>query len=168
MHRIAIIGSPGAGKTTFSKRLATKLGLPLYHLDFYYWDNKNNYAEDKLAWRKKVTELANQPSWIIDGNYKSTYDVRFPKADTIIYLDYSRNLTLRRAIQRRIRLHGKVRDDMPSNWTEKFTFELLKFIWEYNRVQRPMIYSILKTQKNKEIIIFHNPDQAEKYLFELK
>ncbi len=168
MQRIAVIGSPGTGKTTFSKKLAVQLDLPLYHLDFYYWDDSFKYAEDRLAWRKKVAELANQHKWIIDGNNKSTYDVRFPRADTIIYLDYSRNVSLRRAVHRRVKLNGKVRDDMPPNWKEKFSFSLLKFIWTYNTVQRPKVYELLAAQKGKNIIILRNSQQADTYLSGLR
>ena len=32
-HRIHIIGSPGAGKSTLAQRLSTELGLPVIHLD---------------------------------------------------------------------------------------------------------------------------------------
>lgn len=166
MKKVIVIGSPGAGKTTFSRKLAAKTHLPLYHLDYYYHDDHFNYKEDKLAWRQKVTELTNQPAWIMDGNYKSTFDIRFPKADMIIYLDYPRSLTLKRALVRRIKLHGKVRDDMPSNWREQFTFELLKFIWSYNKIERPMVYKLLQNQKEhgQSIIVFTSPQQANNYL----
>lgn len=67
-----VIGSPGAGKTTFSKKLASKLGIALYHLDYFYHDSSFDYPKNKQAWREKVAQLTNQPQWIIDGNYKST------------------------------------------------------------------------------------------------
>lgn len=167
MNRIAIVGSPGAGKTTFSKKLASKLELPLHHLDYFYHDNTFHYAEDKAAWREKVTELADQPTWIIDGNYKSTFDIRFPRADTIIYLDFPRGLTLRRAIQRRIKLQGKLRDVMPSNWREKFPFALFRFIWQYNKIERPKVYTLLQKYQDKNIVILRNPKQADTYLSDL-
>jgi adenylate kinase family enzyme len=168
MQRVAVIGSPGAGKTTFSKKLASRLGIPVHHLDYYYHDDTFNYPEEKLAWRKKVEELTNQPKWIIDGNYKSTFDIRFPRADTIIYLDYPRSLTLRRAVERRVKLHGKVRDDMPPNWKEKLTVGLLRFIWSYNKVERSKVYELLKTQEGKNIVILRSPVQADKYLSDLR
>lgn len=167
MNRIAVIGSPGAGKTTFSKNLESKLQLPLYHLDYFYHDSNFNYAADKAAWREKVTELTNQHTWIIDGNYKSTFYIRFPKADTIIYLDYPRGLTLMRAIKRRVQLHGTLREDMPANWREKFSLELLKFIWTYNKIERPKVYALLQKYQAKNVVILRNPKQADRYLFDL-
>ncbi len=37
MQRITVVGSPGAGKSTFARTLAGKLDLPLIHLDAEYW-----------------------------------------------------------------------------------------------------------------------------------
>ncbi|MFW5904155.1 MAG: AAA family ATPase [Candidatus Saliniplasma sp.] len=34
--KIAIIGSPGSGKSTFAKKLGKKLNIPVYHLDSYF------------------------------------------------------------------------------------------------------------------------------------
>lgn len=168
MRKILVIGSPGAGKTTFSRTLAKKLQIPLHHLDFYYHDDRFSYRQDTDAWRRKVAELVQQPSWIIDGNYKSTFDIRFPYADTIIYLDYPRSLTIWRALKRRITLHGKVRNDMPSNWTEKFTWQLFRFIWSYNKEQRPKVYKLLQDNHIKgDVVILHSPSNAEHYLLDI-
>jgi adenylate kinase family enzyme len=35
--RIAVIGSPGAGKSTLARELGAALGLPVYHLDRLLW-----------------------------------------------------------------------------------------------------------------------------------
>ena len=165
MKRIAVIGSPGAGKTTFAKKLSSILSLPLYHLDFFYHDNKFAYYEDKQAWRAKVEELADKPNWIIDGNYMSTFDIRFDKADTIIFLDFSRTVALRRAIARRITLHNKARDDMPSNWKEKLSPGLIKFIWSYNKVERPKVHKLLNGfMAEKNILILESPERARLFL----
>ena len=37
MERVLILGSPGAGKSTFARRLAERSGLPLIHLDKHFW-----------------------------------------------------------------------------------------------------------------------------------
>ena len=88
MQKILVIGCCGAGKSTFSRKLNNIINLELIHLDQYY--HKPNWEEpDKEKWEKIVSHLVQKPSWIMDGNYKGTFDVRFKEANTIIYLDYS-------------------------------------------------------------------------------
>ena len=36
MRKVIIIGSPGAGKSTFARKLREKTGLPLYYLDLIW------------------------------------------------------------------------------------------------------------------------------------
>ena len=88
MKRVMVIGCGGAGKSTFSKKLGQLTGLEVIHLDQYYW--KPNWEEsDKEEWNQLATQLATKPSWIMDGNYGGTMDIRIARADTIIYLDFS-------------------------------------------------------------------------------
>lgn len=37
MRRIAVVGCGGAGKTRFAAELGQLLGLPVIHLDRFYW-----------------------------------------------------------------------------------------------------------------------------------
>ncbi len=37
-NRIVVTGMAGAGKSTFSRVLSTKTGLPVIHLDFHSWN----------------------------------------------------------------------------------------------------------------------------------
>lgn len=54
-----------------------------------------------------VQKLSRKESWIIDGNYSGSLDIRIEKADTIIYLDYSTVNCLWRVINRIIKYHGE-------------------------------------------------------------
>lgn len=164
MKRIVIVGSPGVGKTTFARRLASITGLPLTHLDKVYYDQTYAYPTDKDAWRNRVQELTNEPLWIIDGNYKSTFDIRFPAADTIIFLDYPTKLTLTRALKRRIKLHGKVRPDMPSTWKERLDWRFIWFIANYRRKQQPKVLALLKQQTHAQVFHFTSTSSAEAFL----
>ena len=89
MKRISIVGSGGAGKSTFAHQLADILHLPVIHLDALYWQ-PGWVATPQDEWRDKQQQLVQQECWIIDGNYTSTLDVRFAVADTIIFLDFPR------------------------------------------------------------------------------
>ena len=79
-----VVGCAGAGKTTLARKLAAASGLPFIHLDFYYW-RRGWQLPDGADWREQVVALAAAPGWIMDGNYSNTYDIRMPRADTLIW-----------------------------------------------------------------------------------
>lgn len=159
-HRVAIIGCPGSGKTTFARQLAEKSGLPLYHLDYYYYDASKDYPADKTAWRKQVTALVSKNRWIIDGNYKSTFDIRLPRADTIILLDFPRRVIIWRMLKRRVKYHKRLRPDMPIGWKEQISPQFLKFVWQYNRAIRPTVYETIEHYRpTTSVIIVRNQRQ---------
>src|SRR5476651_102756 len=116
MKRVLVIGCPGAGKTIFSKKLADKTGLPLIHLDYYYHDKTKDYYSEtnKPAWYANVRQLMKHPSWIMDGNYSSTFPDRFAAADTIFYFDVPLGARMRGVFARRWQYRNKRRDDMPA------------------------------------------------------
>lgn len=164
MNRISVIGCPGAGKTTFSRELAHITALPLVHLDLMYYDQSHQYQTDKERWRSRVTKEASREQWLIDGNYKSTFDIRLPRSDTIIFLDYPTHLSIWRAVKRRVHFRKTVREDMPPTWKERLGWDFFVFIVRFNHSIAPRIRQLLHAYSNKEIIILKSPRQAQKYL----
>lgn len=164
MKRVAIVGSPGVGKTTFSRQLAEKLGLPLAHLDYYYHDKNHDYENDREAWIKRVEKLTAEPEWIIDGNYRSTFPLRFDRADVIIFMDYKRWRAIKGVYMRRFQYRNKLRADMPEGWQEKVPHDFFMFVWNFNKKYRSDIVSALSSNHNKKIIIFKTPTEAKRYL----
>src|SRR4051812_22129729 len=71
MRRVLVIGSGGAGKSTFARSLAERLGLPLIHLDALYW--RPGWVETpKEEWAREVRRLLSADRWVMDGNYGGT------------------------------------------------------------------------------------------------
>lgn len=165
-QRIAVVGSPGAGKTTFSRELAKKTDLPIIHLDTYYHDRTKAYynANDRQAWLDKVHELIKPKKWIIDGNYSSTFPLRFQKADLIVFLDYPRRISFGRTVTRIIKSRWKKRTEMPIGWKDTFDFEFLKFVWLYNSQYRAKVTDQLDESSSKKTLIFRHPSEAQKFL----
>jgi adenylate kinase family enzyme len=56
----------------------------------------------------------------MDGNYSNTYDVRMPRARTLIWLDYARSVCLRRMLPRTLVGYARVRPDLPESCQERF------------------------------------------------
>lgn len=167
MKKVLVIGCPGSGKSVFSRELAQKTGLPLIHLDATYhqdiWDENKDVK--KRQWRERIAVLIEQEAWIMDGNYKSTLDIRVPAADTIIFLDYSRAVTLARAFRRQWQYRRKRRSDMPAEWKEHMSRDFLGFIWSYRRIERPKVLALLdKYERGREIRVLERPAEAERFL----
>ena len=78
-------GLAGAGKSTFSRALSSKTGLPLIHLDLHFW--QPGWVEpSEEEWRATQRALLAGDEWIADGNYLETLDLRLARADTAVYL----------------------------------------------------------------------------------
>ena len=84
--RVLVIGMAGAGKSTLSRALSARTGLPVIHLDVYYW--KPGWVRpSESEWREKQRNLLTGPAWIADGNDPETLDLRLERADTVILLE---------------------------------------------------------------------------------
>ncbi len=166
MDRILIIGNAGAGKSTFAKALAQKLGLPLVHLDQLYWTgNWENISREEFdALLQK--ELEN-PRWIIDGNFNRTIPHRMQYCDTVFYLDMPTATCLWGITKRIITNYGKVRQDMGGNCTERFNQQklaLYKNVVTFNRSHRKTYRQLLSETQNITVITFKSRKQIKKYL----
>ena len=73
MKRIIVIGSPGAGKSTFARQLRDITGLPLYYLDII-WHLPDRTTITKDEFDQKLMNILKTDSWIIDGNYGRTIE----------------------------------------------------------------------------------------------
>ncbi len=164
MNRIAIVGCPGSGKTTFTRELAKKTKLPVIHLDYYYHQSQYDYYHDKAAWIERVNQLIGQDKWIMDGNYSSTFERRFELADTIIFFDLPRRTSMYGVIKRRIQYRNKQRHEMPSDWKEKANLEFLRYVWNFKGKPRQKLVDLLAQAKDKEVVVFTSRVHAEEFL----
>ncbi len=84
--RIVVIGCPGAGKSTFSRKLHAVTNLPLFYLDALYWNKDcTHITREELI--EKQMEIFATDSFIIDGNFKSTLELRIKEADVVFLFD---------------------------------------------------------------------------------
>ena len=135
MHRVLVIGSPGAGKSTLSHALARRTGLPLHHLDRMFW--LPGWVErDRDEGRAELARVLAQDCWIIDGNYGSTLPLRIARADTVVWLDYPTALCLGRALRRWWMYRGHSRPDMTEGCPERLDGEFLLYILNFRRAWR--------------------------------
>lgn len=158
MEKIIIIGSGGSGKSTFSMLLGKQYNLPVYHLDKLYWQPRWIKTPNE-EWENTLINLWKNKRWILDGNYKSTLDIRLAACDTVIFLDINRYTCIYRAIKRT--LTSKHRPDMAEGCEERLNIEFLKFLWNYPYKTRPIIMDKLNAMiMYKKVIIAKSSEQA--------
>jgi adenylate kinase family enzyme len=164
MKRVLIIGSGGAGKSTVAKRLGQLLDIEVKHLDRFYW--RAGWVEaSREDWLKTVTELISGDSWIIDGNYGGTLELRLERCDTIVFLDLPRLLCLWRIVKRRLLYWNRSRPDMAEGCREQLNLEFVKWVWNYSSTTRPKIVNLLREHsQSKQVVWLRSDAEVERFL----
>jgi adenylate kinase family enzyme len=170
MKRIAVIGCSGAGKSTFSRRLGQILDHPVTHLDTLHWQ-PGWISPDKAEWTALNHQLVKAETWIIDGNYGGTIDIRLEAADTIIYLDTPRwrciwGFLYRCAFDRK---HPDLPPDCPEPlFPGKEMRQHVQYLWRYPIDKRPATLTRLEQHSHtKRIITLKSRRDAQRFLSEL-
>ncbi len=164
--RVAVIGCPGSGKTTFTKRIGELLSRPIVHLDKVLWGA--NWQMLPYNERQVVHNgIISADNWIIDGMWKSHLEDRLDKATLVIFLDYKRSVSMRRAINRRIKYRGKQRDDIADGCLEKLDNYFLRYIWTFRRKVRPFILDNLAKRTHLCVVTLRTPKQSELFVAQL-
>lgn len=163
MQRAIIIGSPGAGKTVFARKLRDASGLPLYYLDkIWHKPDQTNISCEEFD--LKLQDILRRERWIIDGNYQRTMEMRMRECDMVFLLDVGREICLDGACSR----IGRTREDLPwmeSELDEEFKQEILSF----GERQLPQIYELLeKYREEKTIVIFRSREETDEYINHFK
>jgi adenylate kinase family enzyme len=164
MRRALVIGISGAGKSTFSKRLAEATRLPLIHLDREFWQPGWNVTL-REPWRAKVKQLAQRESWIMDGNFDSSLDLRLPRADTVFWFDYPTFRCLRRVLWRTAVTYGQVRSDLAPGCPERWDLPFLRYVWNFNaRDRNDVVGALERYGKHAVLHVFRRDADVKRYL----
>lgn len=158
MKRVLVLGCPGSGKSTFSRKLNQKTALPICYLDRLLW-NSDKTTVSRDVFNQRLAKELQKPTWIMDGNYSFSLTMRLLRCDTIFLLDYPTEVCLN-GVRARI---GKKRPDMP--WIEeKEDPEFMNYIQTFKTDELPKLRATLNRFSNKNQFVFHSRDEANKFL----
>lgn len=161
MKKIAVIGIMGAGKSTLSNKLSEGLGIEVHHLDKIYW---------KPGWIKIPSEegehiqreIIKKESWVFDGNWTGSMDIRLEPADTIIFLDFPKYICLYRVFKRVVAGKNIQPIDKAEGLKDRLSWKLIKAILTYPR--KEILDKINKYSKGKRVYILHSTKDIDKFL----
>jgi ABC-type molybdenum transport system ATPase subunit/photorepair protein PhrA len=98
-NRILILGRTGSGKTTLARELAAARGVPHVELDSLYFGPEFSTAPLDVL-RERTSAAIAAEHWVTDGNKRAVRDLVWPRADTVIWLDYGVHVSLWRLAKR--------------------------------------------------------------------
>jgi adenylate kinase family enzyme len=152
LEKIVIIGSSGAGKTTFAMALGLILKMKVFHLDRLFW--QRGWKRKTWHKRKEILEKAvfGEVQWIVDGNYLGSYELHLEASDTIIFLDLSPLLCLSHIIKRHFMVEIP-RNDIPEGCVDKLTLRRLLKVMIFPLYGRKTIEQTLANYSSSKCII---------------
>ena len=158
-QKMIVLGSPGAGKSYLSRELARRFLYPVVHMDVLYWRQDWAHLSDEEM-LKALDKVLSEKSWIIDGNYASTLEHRYQKADIVFFLDYPPEICLEGEKSRR----GAPRDDFPSFLKEGEDPGFLNFIATFPQNGRPTILGMANRYLHTPFIRFSSREECNQFL----
>ncbi len=162
MERVLVMGPPGSGKSTLARQLGKRLSIDVVHLDALHF--LPGWVEVEPAHEEaRLRDICGMDRWIIDGNYSRLLDIRLPRADTVILLDFPLALCYWRVMRRWVIYRGQARPDMAPGCPEKIDWEFLKWIWGWPKRSRPRVLQRLEAVRNeKRVIILKRSADVER------
>jgi adenylate kinase family enzyme len=171
-NKIAIVGTPGAGKSYLAKILSEKLDLPLLHMDACFnYMLQGGLAELRATIEQripvvlaKIQEETQKPKWIIDGNYPShveAFKLRLQCADLVLYLNPPTEFCVQQIKQRGFtKTNGNYLDS-----TEKIN-DLVHMVENYQS-RNSEIQSHIKNYASNKTIEFNSREQVNAFIASL-
>ncbi|MDQ3929616.1 MAG: adenylate kinase [Chloroflexota bacterium] len=171
--RIAVIGASGSGKTTMARNIAARTGSEYIELDALYWGPGWTATPLELL-REQVRAAVEGERWSIDGNYKIVRDIVWPRATTIVWLDFPFWLvawrvlrrTIRRAV-RRMELWNGNRESLRTAFFSRKSI-LLWMVQTHGKLRREY-ETVLSQPEYAHLAVIHiqTPRQAREWLASL-
>lgn len=150
--KIAVIGSPGSGKTHLAHMLADLTQLPLTSLDLHYF-GKNWQELPPGEWFAAHDAFINRRRWIIEGNNLPTLNKRAAAANMIVLFDLPPWICCFRIIRRWLKYPFRPRPGMPEGCTERFDIPFLRRAWNYRKLYLPFCLATCRMHLPDEQII---------------
>lgn len=162
-RRILVVGCPGAGKSTFARKLRDALDLPLVYLDML-WHKPDQTTATREEFNTRLDAVLKRDRWIIDGNYARTLKRRLKRAETVFLFDLSAEECLAGAAAR----IGHPREDLP--WIEQeLDAEFAEYIRRFPTDQLPQLLATLNTRPHDtSLVTFRSREEADAYITALE
>jgi adenylate kinase family enzyme len=169
-RRVVVLGTTGSGKTSFARRLARAIGSVHVEMDALFHERGWTPASDEV-FRARVSEATDAPAWVLDGSYRGLIgDIAWPRADVIVWLDYSFPRVMARLFCRSLR-RGVRREELWNGNRESLRTQFLTgdslFLWarkSHWRHRREYPGHFQRLGIESRVVRLRSPAAAEQWL----
>jgi len=169
--RVRVVGNSGAGKTTFARALAGRLGVPHLELDAVFWDagwTKRDVDEARALIATFLAQPEARKGWVADGNWTSVLGGALDGVETYVWLDYPRRVVMPRVVRRTVRRgvtrtelwHGN-REDLRSLLSRDPHQNIVLWAWTAHRPARERYGALAQSE---HVIRLRSPREARRWL----
>jgi adenylate kinase family enzyme len=160
-NRFALIGLPGSGKSSFAAKLGKLLDIPVHHLDRHMFE-PGGKKRDKQEFISIQKAILNEESWIVEGCSFSTFEMRFARADILMYFHFSRVLCIWRLFKRMFNYNKAF------GGLRMITLEIVKYIWRFDKEKRDRIEELRAKYPRVHFLVFRNQNDIDQYFRRLQ
>lgn len=142
-QRIMIIGLPGCGKSTFARKLAKHFVIPVHHLDRHFIKDPGKFLQVQQT-------LVEGENWIIDGNMATSLEIRFKRADIVLYFKFNRLLCIWRLLchkERRVK--------------KKIELIFTSYLWKFDKRVKETLQELQRKYPHVAFYELHNDQEKE-------
>ena len=139
-HRVLVIGCSGGGKSTLSQKIATRFGLDYQSLDRDVRWLPGWIERERAEQRELTATLVSRDNWVMDGTGSSSFDLRLPRTQLVLWVRVGRWRCLLGVARRVMASYGRVRPDMAPGCPEQLPDrDFLSYIWNFERKYTPEV-----------------------------
>ena len=172
--RVVVIGTSGAGKTTFAANLAKALNLRHTELDELHW-GPNWKPAPTPQFVNAAGRAAEAQNWVMDGNYSVVREQLWPRATHIVWLNYGRWTVFSRVLwrtTRRATLGTPLYHGNRESWRSAFFSRdsILLWSWQTFAKNRRNYRDLRASAQFPQLqwLEFKTPQQAQEWLDSLR
>lgn len=151
--RLMVIGCSGGGKSTLSQKIAGRFGLEYVSIDRDILWLPGWVQRPKPDQHDLIREFIAHDRWIMDGNNTSTFDIRVPRSDLVIWVHMPRWLCVWGIFSRWAKYRGQIRPDMAPGCPEQVTWEFFRFVWTWEKIFAPRVTAALEAHAGKTPVL---------------
>jgi adenylate kinase family enzyme len=174
LKRVVVIGTSCSGKTTFARRLARGCEAPVVSLDVLFWRPNWTPSPDR-EFAAAIERATSGETWVVDGNYTRHQGLFWPRATTVIWLNYGFGTVMGRALRRtvgRMRSGEELFEGCRESFRQSFCSRESILLWVLRTFarNRRTIPPRLRRAEVAGIVVweFRRPEDAERFLARLE